>query len=230
MGGEKEGEERPQEPTHQDRAIQNAPRSSRTGENPQDPSLEQDAFSAEFWEHFIERANISPPGEDPAYWPTKMFLEFNDLLLNREYIRDKEKRAFAEKLAALQETINNVDAAYKITAYLQCKQPHLQKSIAFSLELDREGHGRDQVTLTDAEMEILRRLCKTPRYALTIDETRRNKEPVAMPLPQIPFNPEKRVYRYAEVPIAPDMNPLGKRHLTTQEIRRRIAREQAKQK
>jgi hypothetical protein len=58
--------------------------------------------------------------------------------------------------------------------------------------MDRDIRGRDQVTMNDAELEIIGKLCTTPRYKKYRDGT-------MMLQPEIPFNPQKRIYNYSEV-------------------------------
>lgn len=44
------------------------------------PLTEQDQFYPAFWERFIEKASLSPSGEDPAFWPIKMLQYFRYLI------------------------------------------------------------------------------------------------------------------------------------------------------
>ncbi len=230
MPPQKEGEGASHKPTEPGKQIQKAPATTRVEELATPAATEQEAFAQEFWNTFIEKASVIPVGEDPAFWPALMLAEFRDVIAEREHIRDAQKREYIERLAAMKDTLREVETAYKIIAYPHCTERTSRKIIGTSLETDRQAYGRDQVTLTDAELDILRRICETPRYALTVDESGRQKEPVAVPLPKLPFNPQQRVYSYASVPVPPFVDPYQRRHLSTEEIRTILANEQAQRK
>jgi len=98
----------------------------------------------------------------------------------------------------MSDSIRRGRTAYEILAY-----PHLRKregedksarheQIEAELRSSREYQGRDRVELTDAEQAIVQRLCETPRYALGKDGKRTLQ-------PKIPFNPERRLYNYADI-------------------------------
>lgn len=224
MPAQKEGEGAPQKPTEPGTAIQKAQEATPASVR------KQEAFVQTFWNEFIARASVIPVGEDPAFWPVFMLAELRDVIWEQEHIRDPQKREYVKQLATMQDTLREVETAYKIIAYPQCTERNSQRIIGASLETDRQAHGRDQVTLTDAEMDILRRLCETPRFALTVDESGRQREPVAVPLPKLPFNPQHRVYSYASVPVPPYVDPFQRRDMTTEEIRTVLANEQAQRK
>lgn len=104
----------------------------------------------------------------------------------------------------MQETIQKVKTAYEILAYPHCKNWNRRSYIESDLEGDRQVHGRDQVELNDAELGMLSKLT-APRG--------------------LPFNPQKRIYNYSEVPLLPDVDPYGRRHMTTDEIRKWLTEE-----
>jgi hypothetical protein len=172
--------------THQ--KGQNEPHNHGAADN---PLIERDEFYPAFWDRLIQKSSISPSGEDPAFWPIMMLNELTDLINNREYIRDKTKHALAKKIAPLKETIRKVETAYEIIAYPYCKQVGRQDVIEAWLESDRQAYGRGSVELNDTELEIVRKLCEIPRYALHGN--------IKTLQPEIPFDPQKRIYNHSEV-------------------------------
>ena len=95
--------------------------------------------------------------------------------------------------------MRKIRTAYEVVAY-----PHIQKLpsetgksyrqelIEDELTADRQIHDRDRVELTQTELGILQRLCETPRYHLGKD----GKQTLQ---PAIPFNPQQRIYNYADI-------------------------------
>ena len=95
--------------------------------------------------------------------------------------------------------MRKIRTAYEIVAY-----PHIQRMpydndksfrqelIEDELTTDREFNNRDRVELTHTELGILQRLCETPRYHLGKDGKRTLQ-------PAIPFNPQQRIYNYADI-------------------------------
>jgi hypothetical protein len=155
------------------------------------PLIERDEFYPAFWDRLIQKSSLSPAGQDPAFWPIMMLDELNELIINKEYIRDKAKHALAKKIAPMKETIRKVEKAYSIIAYPYCKQKGPRDLIETWLESDQEAYGRDSVELNDIELDIVRKLCETPRYSL--------HGSTKMLQPIIPIDPQKRVYNYSEV-------------------------------
>jgi hypothetical protein len=163
----------------------------------------------------LRKLSHTPKGEDPAYWPVRVFNELD------YYIAVKDDptvgsvtRAIGEKYAPFQESIRKVKTAYAILSHSHCQESASwrvrgwQYEIEAGLERDRQTYGRDQVTLTDPEFQILNQI--TTARKITLD-------------------PEKRVYSYSEVPIAPWIDPYGRRRMTTQEIRDQLNPEAKKQ-
>jgi|SRR3954470_21593812 hypothetical protein len=128
-----------------------------------------------------------------------MLNEFNYLIVNRDDIKNPAKAELAQKLVPLKDTIRRVRTAYEIIAYPQCQERGRRYNIETQLRQDQEFFERDKVELNDAEMDIVRKLCETPRYAL--------RQGLKEPQPKIPFDPQKRVYNYAEVLNAPPGKP-----------------------
>jgi hypothetical protein len=163
------------------------------GESAANKSLtEHDPFYTAFWERFVEKSSVVPLGEDPAFWPANMLIEFNLLEAQRGDLTYPPKAELAEKLAPLQNSIRRMRLAYEIIAYPHCKEPGRREFIEGDLTLDRQIHERDQVALNDGEVEIIGKLCAAPRYKLHGDGSMTLQ-------PEIPFNPQKRIYNYSEV-------------------------------
>ena len=155
----------------------------------------------------LKKLSHTPEGEDPLFYPLYVL---NEMLYHIATRTDPATagsitRAIGEKYAPYQASIRRVRTAYTILAY-----PHLtyykpwQTHIEGELETDRQLAGRDQVELTDDERLALSRLATAK---------------------QLPFDSDKKVYSYSEVPISPGIDPCGRRHLTTEAIRNLIPRE-----
>jgi|SRR4051812_444019 hypothetical protein len=129
------------------------------------PLTEQDAFYPAFWERFIEKSSVAPLGEDPAFWPAYMFIEFNLLEAQRGDLTYAPKAELAEKLAPLQNSIRRMRLAYEIIAYPHCKEPGRREFIEDDLSLDRQIRERDQIALNDGELEIIGKLCMSHKPA-----------------------------------------------------------------
>jgi hypothetical protein len=137
-----------------------------------------------------------------------MLNEFEYLIATRNEVKKPEKRLFADKLALIKESIQKVKIAYEIITFPHFKDWGIRDSIKEDLSRDRDWRERDSVELNDAELEIVRRLCQTPRYELhkpvpwyevTEEGDIKTRPPYQKLQPQIPFNPQKRVYHYSEV-------------------------------
>jgi hypothetical protein len=107
--------------------------------------------------------------------------------------------AIGEIAASIQEPLRKVKTAYEIMAYPYCKQEGRRFCIESALESDRQAYGRDQVELNDEELGMLSKLAAVRRMT---------------------FDPQKRIYNYSEVPLSPYINPYGRRHMKTDEIRK----------
>lgn len=230
MPGSKEGEKPRRNRKEQKRITQTEQDGSRSVVGTGTPSAEQEAFYNEFWSELIKRSGMVPESEDPAFWPAQMLLEFRDFIQNRDQIPNQRKRAYMEQLAPIEETIRRVEIAYKIIAYPHVQRRGLQQYIGMFLETDRQTYGRDQIELTDSELAIVQQLCETPRYAMTRDPATRYKEVVPVLQPKIPFNPHQRIYHYRGIPAPDFVNPYGRRHMTTEEIQREIAKAHPKRR
>jgi hypothetical protein len=145
----------------------------------------------------------TPAGEDPAYWPIPVLDEINYLIVNRENTTQNSSVAansvIGERAAQMKETIRRVKTAYEILAYPHCKDKGRKECIEADLEGDRQMFARDQVELSNEELNMLAKLAGA-----------RN----------IPVVPDKKIYSYAEVPISSHIDPFGKRLQTTDEIRK----------
>jgi hypothetical protein len=126
----------------------------------------------------------TPPTEDPAFWPVRVLSELNSFIVDRDYASDTlnswgvNPRELGERFAPYQEHIRNVKRAYEILAYPYCKYEGSRVVIENELATDQHMNERDQVELNDAEATILSRLTAARK---------------------IPFNPEQRVFQYADV-------------------------------
>jgi hypothetical protein len=102
--------------------------------------------------------------------------------VNREEIRNNPGGSpyaeFGEYAAPMKETIRKVKTAYEILAYPHCKDWGRRDNIESELERDRQSFERDQVELNDEELRALSKLTAVRK---------------------IPFDPQKRIYKYAEV-------------------------------
>lgn len=191
-------------------------------ESPPKTSItEQGAFYRSFWDKLINKASISPPVHDPVLWPLTILDEFHCLQLEREamieagtwghYVnREPIKAALTERLAPIKDSISKIATAYRIIVYPYCKQATDQYHIEGILASDQERHDRSAVELNADEREVVRQLCHTPRIKITktgvleSDYTQTTQTP-------IPFDPQKRIYKYADVLKNPqkhlDANP-----------------------
>lgn len=230
MPGGKEREQPPRKRTEQKRTTQTEQKGSRSVARTETPTPEQQAVYNDFWSELITRSRMVPESEDPAYWPAHMLVEFRDFIQNRDHIPNQRKRAYMEQLAPIEEMIRRVEIAYKIIAYPHIQRRGLQEYIGVFLETDRQTYGRDQIELTDRELTIVQQLCETPRYAITRDPATRYKAVVPVLQPKIPFDPNQRIYQYGGIPVPDFTNPLGRRHLTTEQIRRIITQNRHRSK
>jgi hypothetical protein len=150
----------------------------------------------------LERLRFTPKGEDPAFWPIRVLNELEYYLtIKDDSLAGSAARAIGEKYAPYEESIRRVKTAYSILCYPHCKYDGWKQQIGAQLESRRQLFGEDQVELNDQELNALGQITSA-----------RN----------IPFNDKKRVYSHSEVPIAPYINPFGKRHMTTEEIRKEL--------
>jgi hypothetical protein len=152
---------------------------------PKPENAEAHPFALTSAQDLFGKLRETPAGEDPAFWPVHVLNEINFYILHRDYpgndrpgIWGISAREIGEKYAPIQENIRKVKTAYEILAYPHCKDWGRRDNIEDELESDRRAFERDQVELSDAELKILSNLTAA-----------RN----------IPFNPEKRVYKYSEV-------------------------------
>ena len=159
-------------------------------------------------QEILKKLSHTPAGEDPVYWPARVFHELEYYIsVKNDPLASPITRAIGEKYAPYQESIHNVKTAYAILSHPHCQESSnwrvrgWQYEIESELERDRQTYGREQVELTDQEFQILN-LISTAR--------------------KVPLDPEKRVYSYSEVSITPHIDPYGRRHLTTEEIRKKL--------
>jgi hypothetical protein len=153
---------------------------------------ERNPFYKAFWDRFIEKSSVMLPLHDPAIYPADMLNKLSILIEDREGHLNPEKIRLAEKLTPFEDSIRKMRMAYQVIAYPHCQNWSSQDWIEMDLKMDSAVRKRDQVTLNDAEMEIIGKLCTTPRYKVYRDGT-------MMLQPEIPFNPQKRIYNYSEV-------------------------------
>jgi hypothetical protein len=170
---------------------------------------EQDPFYRSFWDKLINKASVSPPVHDPVLWPLKLLNEFHCQQLERQAMLDAGtwrhyanrqpiKAALTERLAPVKEGIRKIATAYRIIAYPYCQNATDQYHIQATLASDQERHDRNAVELTGEELEVVRQLCQTPRIEIT-QTGPLDSDYTKTPQPPIPFDPQKRVYNYAEV-------------------------------
>jgi hypothetical protein len=96
--------------------------------------------------------------------------------------------------------MRNVRIAYEIAAYssvqrlpIETEKSFMQGIIEQDLKMDQEFNKRNAVELTPAEQALVERLCKTPRYTVDGRTGQRTLQP------QIPFDPDRRIYNYADI-------------------------------
>jgi hypothetical protein len=135
----------------------------------------------------FDKLGQTPAGEDSAYYPITVLNEFNYMIVNRGDIRrnpgGKPYADFGERAAPMKESIRRVKTAYEILAYPHVKEGGRKDAIQAELLQDRQSFERDQVELTDEDLRALSKLTAA-----------RN----------IPFDTQKRIYKYSEVPGIPE--------------------------
>jgi hypothetical protein len=172
------------------------------------PLTEQDPFYPAFWHNVIEKSSNVPPGENPAWWPIRVLNELDELVTYRDIsILSPRKAELADKLGPIQDSLRKIKTAFSIIAHPHCTpyQRAVSELVAHDQRaLQYEGTPRTQFELNDTELSIVRKLCETPRYTLAErDENgRRYDSPVKVLHSPIPFNPQRRIFRYSEVPPA----------------------------
>ena len=129
--------------------------------------------------------DYTPKGEDPAWYPTKIMTEAQSLAGMKDYKTGHEKDLGA-RLAPHKKNLRNVEMAYEIIAYPLLKSSEYGLEVASAVrdaqanpnvDIEENPH-RAPVTLDDAELKLLG----------IISQAR-----------GVPFNPEKRVYKYNDL-------------------------------
>ena len=148
------------------------------------PNREPDnPFGSVMQRAVFDKLRQTPAGEDPAYYPISVLNEFNYMIINREDIKKNPGGVpyadFGEHAAPMKEGIRRVKTAYEILAYPHVKDWGRKDAIQAELLQDRQSFERDQVELTDDDLVALSKLTAA-----------RN----------IPFDTQKRIYKYSEVP------------------------------
>lgn len=150
----------------------------------------------------LKKLSYTPRGEDPVFWPLRVFTELNYYISVKDEAPNPDARTIGNKYAPFQESINRVSTAYSIVAHRHCRYEGWKEQIEANLERDRQTYGRDQVALTGPEIQFLNQITTARK---------------------IPLDPKKRVYSYSEVPIASHIDPYGRRRMTTEEIRQELS-------
>src|SRR5262249_23213733 len=142
-------------------------------DNPFAPLMEQNVFG---------KLTHTPAGEDPAFYPIKILNDFNYWIVNRKEIKNNPGglpyAKFGEYMAPMRESIRIVKTAYEILAYPHCKDRGRRECIEDELVQDQYSFERDEVELNDDELRALGKLAAARK---------------------IPFDPQKRLYKYSEV-------------------------------
>jgi hypothetical protein len=172
-GGSPRGELVPQQSRKPERIV---PQQTRVEDNPFALATAQDLFG---------KLSETPEGEDPAFWPVHVLNELNHHILNRDHPGNERpglwgisSRQIGERFAPMQEHMQKVKTAYEILAYPHCKYAGRRENIEDELARDQQSFARDQVELSDDELQILRTLAAAKK---------------------LPVDPQKRIYQYAEV-------------------------------
>ena len=142
----------------------------------------------------------APKGRDPDSYPIEAMKQIQSEVterIQRQYDAAKHfsplrqsdvlDAIIIDKLWDLKISIYNVERAYEIIAYPICKNQELKISI--KKDLEKEGH-MGRIELNEEELEAIGKMTT---------------------IRGIPFDPEKRVYAYYEVPGY--TSPMFRRHL-----------------
>lgn len=135
---------------------------------------EQQAMSSAFWQKILDTSSNVPPGQDPAFWPIYVI----NSLLTREP-RNSTTRPLMEKIML----------ALGISAYREFTDTS-KGPFVMAAAMDMEINNRKQFELSDIELEMVSKLCNTPRYSISGDKRINH--------PPIPIDPERRVFNLKE--------------------------------
>lgn len=145
----------------------------------------------------------APKRRDPESYPIEAMKQIQAEVAERIQRQYDEAKHFSpqgrsealdqiiiDKLYSLKVSIDTVEQAYGIITYPFCKDEKLKRSIKEELEKANDLTGRDKLELNEEELEVIGKMTRVRR---------------------LPFDPEKRIYEYSEVP---DYTwPLFRRHI-----------------
>jgi hypothetical protein len=134
----------------------------------------------------VRKVGRTPQGEDPTAYPLDVMSQLQSDLAMRAY-RNRQDKALADKLTAWKDSINKVEMAYEILAYPRLSgsglihETAVHEAIRDALRHPnqdiKEHPHRAPIELNDEELKTLGKLTKAR---------------------DVPFDPNKRVYRYIE--------------------------------
>jgi hypothetical protein len=127
----------------------------------------------------------TPQGENPTWYPIQVMSQLQSDLAMRAY-RNRQDTARAEKLTAWKESLHKVEMAYEIIAYPRligsgydmAVAEGIADAIAHPNQETKEHPHRAPIELNTEEVSVLGKLTQARG---------------------LPFDPDKRVYRYAEL-------------------------------
>lgn len=163
----------------------------------QEGGKQQDALTPQltpveqnFWQQIITRSGAPEPVEDPLYYPIQALTRTEDFIQNGRRgpdgrLRHEEERA---QITPLLGSIQRIKTAYQVLVHPRLDDYH-RGLIEDDLDRDRSWHERDKVTLSDKEAMILTVLTETVN---------------------IPSDPVRRTYLYADAAYSPEKGPLKK--------------------
>jgi hypothetical protein len=142
-----------------------------------------------YFQTFLEEEGLfereTPEGDDPAGFPIRVMGKLHYNLAMGAY-RNRHNKVLAEKLTAWKQSLKKVRMSYEIIAYPRLEglgytlgvKDLIRDAIAHSNEDTKERPHRAPIELHDAELKVLGRLTQVR---------------------DLPFDPNKRVYQYAEL-------------------------------
>ena len=169
-----------------ERELPERPEGELTSENtPHETESTGATLSHLLQEQVFGKLSVAQPGEDPAARPIQLMSQLQ-LDLRRKAYRERQDEARAEQLTAWKQRVNKVEMAYEILAYPHLENPDwrltVKERILDTLEypdINTQDHPhRAPIALNDEEVRTLSQLTQAV---------------------ELPFDPEKRVYRYSDL-------------------------------
>jgi hypothetical protein len=170
----------------QESELPERPRDELTSEHtPHETESEAATLSHLLQEQVFSRLSLEQPVEDPTARPLLLLSHLQHELHMKAY-RERQDKALADRLTAWKKSVNNVELAYEIIAY-----PHLK-----DLDFRREAEERIRDALEHPDLNTQDYPHRAP-IELTDEEVRTLS--TLTQAAELPFDPSKRVYRFAEL-------------------------------